>query len=129
MDSANRSRVLIALLLLLGVVIALRPALWQDAQSRMVRRAIGAWMDREYPKAERLAAKVLAQWPDCALALVLAGESASKNGYPERALDYFLRVTSDSPVEYVRAQCEAGVRLIHMGRAIAPKIISPQGLP
>ncbi|MHB8972285.1 MAG: FG-GAP-like repeat-containing protein [Pirellulaceae bacterium] len=114
---AGHYRPWIAFLLIVGAAVCLRPTLLPDAQTRLLRRATNAWVSQDFGEAERLSLAVVEQSAESAPALLLAGQASLKNGHSERALEYFQRVSADSPAEYVQAQYEAGLRLFHLGRA------------
>lgn len=114
---AGHDRGCVVLLLLLGAGICLRPALLPDPQTRRVRQAARALLSSQCEAAERLATSLLDDHPDCAIALLIAGEAAAKGDRDKQALDYYLRVSPDCAAEYTLAQYGAGVRLLSMGRA------------
>jgi tetratricopeptide (TPR) repeat protein len=121
-SSARGHRAWIVVLLILGAAVCLRPALMPDAHTRLLRAAGQAWSSRNFVAAQQLAETVLEQWPDCPTALLIAGEAAAKNDDALQALEYFQRVSADTPGEYVRAQCEAAVRWMHRGHATDAEI-------
>lgn len=107
----------VASLVVAGTAICVRPALLPDPQTRLLRQAVDALVHSDLDAAERFALAVLNESPDNSLALAVAGEAAAKRGRHTEAVNYFLRVSPDSPTEYVRAQFGAGTTFVIMGRA------------
>lgn len=114
---AARHRWWIVAFLLVGAAVCLRPIFLPDPRTRLLWQAAGALAQGHYDAAERYALSLLEQWPDCAAALVIAGEAAAWSGQSERAVGYLLRVPEDSPAEFVRAQYGAAKHLISAGQA------------
>ncbi len=115
--AAGQRRWWIALMLVVGAAICVRPALLPDDQTRLLRLAADSWAQRKFNAAERFSLAVLEQDPECDSAWLIAGEAAARDDRPEQALEYFQRVSADSPADYVQAQYGAGLRLYHLGRA------------
>lgn len=103
----------------LGAAVALWPALWPAARTRLFRQAVAVFAENRYEQAEQLAKAVLDQWPDDPAALVLAGQAAAKAARAPQAKAYFLRVSAETPEEFVAAQYGLAMLLYHEGRATA----------
>ncbi|NQT12727.1 MAG: VCBS repeat-containing protein, partial [Planctomycetes bacterium] len=106
-------------LLLVGAGICLRPVFLAGPRTRLVWQAADALVEEQYHEAERLARTALEQFPECAAALLIAGEAAAKTQRGEQALRCFLEVPESCGAEYVHAQYRAAVRLLLAGRARA----------
>ncbi|MCR4413616.1 MAG: hypothetical protein NUV77_14440, partial [Thermoguttaceae bacterium] len=63
-------------IVLAGAAVSLRPALLPDAQTRQLRDAAMALVQGRHDEAGQLALATLDAWPDCPLALAIAGEAA-----------------------------------------------------
>jgi len=114
---ASHNRYWIALFVLLGIGLCFRPVVFPDRKTQMLWDAVLALAENQYDAAIESAQAVLDQWPECASALVIAGEAAARLGEHERAMAYCLRVPPEFPTEYVRAQCCVGASLMSLGRA------------
>ncbi len=104
-------------LLVIGAAVSIRPALLPNSQTRLLRQAAHAWLQKDFVQAQELCQTALEDDPQCAQALVLAGRAATRRNRTEEAVDYFQRVSPDWPAEYADAQYELGLRLFHAARA------------
>jgi len=107
----------VVFLILVGTAVCLRPLLLASPEKRALWRAAAFLACEEYEHAERFANLALDNSPDCSLALLIAGEAASKLHRGEEALGYFQRVKEGETAEYVQAQCWAAERLLILGHA------------
>lgn len=78
-------------------------------------KAAAALEHRQFDEAERLANLVLADNPNDAMAIVIAGDAAAGAHELERAIDYYKRVPQDGSLAAYRASLGLAVRLHHLG--------------
>ena len=83
---AGRPRWWIVILLLAGAGICLGPILLTEPPRRWLWQAADALVEERYDAAERLSLAVLDEWPECAPALVIAGEAAARLDRPADSL-------------------------------------------
>ena len=94
----------------LGAIAAIAWLIWSWSARRpdFVRQAQDALADGRVGDAQALAARALEASPHSAVALITAGEAASKAGHHQKALSYYGRVPQDSGIDAVVAAGAAG---------------------
>ncbi|MCA9143645.1 MAG: VCBS repeat-containing protein [Planctomycetales bacterium] len=110
-------RRLMVVLLLVGTAIILRPIWGVSATDRLLLQAARHLMAEQYTEAEHCAIAALEEDPQSSLALLIAGESATRRQRDVDAIRYFRRVKDDGSANAVRALYLAANRLVASGLA------------
>ena len=115
MDASVRYLFIVALLA--GFVTSFRPIWGASELDRLKLQAARHLMAERYDDAERIALEVLKAEPHASLALLVAGECATRRQRDEDAIRYFGRVANDGSANSVRALYLAADRYVATGHA------------